>query len=280
MDNRVVVVTGANRGIGLEITRALAREGMAIVMACRDVDSAVGVCEQLKKETGNRQIRIAPLNLASFDSIHQFMLTLQEKNVEVRVLINNAGIMNCQYEQTENGLEKTVGVNYVGPYLLTRLLLPLMKRGARIINIVSCTYKIGKIGCDFFTKGHKGNFYRIPVYAASKLALLLFTRELAEQVKERGITVNAADPGIVNTRMITMGKWFDPLADFFFRPFIRTTEQGAATAVYLALKEDVAGISGSCFVNCKQVKLPVKITNAALQKQLWSDTEGRVKSYL
>lgn len=104
----------------------------------------------------------------------------------------------------------------MGPYLLTRKLIPLMVRGARIVNMVSCTYAIGKLDFpDFFHRGKTGTFWRIPVYSNTKLALLLFTFELSEQLREKGISVNAADPGIVSTDIITMHKWFDPLTDIF-----------------------------------------------------------------
>ena len=150
--------------------------------------------------------------------------------------MNDAGTMETGRHITEDGLERTVSVNYVGHYLLTRKLLPLMKEGSRIVNMVSCTYAIGRLDFpDFFTKGKKGAFWRIPIYSNTKLALTLFTIDLANRVREKGIVVNAADPGIVSTDIITMHAWFDPLTDILFRPFIRTPRKGAATAIHLLL---------------------------------------------
>ncbi|MDO4755579.1 MAG: SDR family NAD(P)-dependent oxidoreductase, partial [Parabacteroides sp.] len=102
----------------------------------------------------------------------------------------------------------------------------------------------------FFEKGKSGYFFRIPVYGNSKLALHLFTQELADRIQEKGITVNASDPGIVDTDMITMHAWFDPITDLVFRPLINTPAEGAATAVHLALSEEAKGKTGCCYVNC------------------------------
>lgn len=175
---------------------------------------------------------------------------------------------------TEDGLERTVSVNYVGPYLLTRLLLPLMGEGTRIVNMVSCTYAIGKLDFpDFFLRGRKGSFWRIPIYSNTKLALLLFTIELAERLRARGITVNAADPGIVSTNIIRMDQWFDPLTDIFFRPFIRTPLQGAATAIGLLLDAEVEGRTATFNLNNHCRLLPEKYTRPDRRAQLWEETE-------
>ena len=168
---------------------------------------------------------------------------------------------------TEDGLEYTVAVNYVAPFLLTLKLLPLMGKGTRIVNMVSCTYAIGKITPEFFTRGKRGSFWRIPVYSNTKLALWLFTRELSERLKAEGITVNAADPGIVSTNIIRMDMWFDPLTDMLFRPCIRTPKQGAATAVSLLLDERWKGVTGQMFASCKPGKVKDKFMNHPQAKQ-------------
>ena len=167
---------------------------------------------------------------------------------------------------TEDGLERTVSVNYVAPYLLTRKLIPLMEKGSRIVNMVSCTYAIGRLDFpDFFHLGKRGGFWRIPVYSNTKLALTLFTVNLANRVKEKGIVVNAADPGIVSTDIITMHMWFDPLTDILFRPFIRTPRQGAATAVHLLLDEDAGKRTGTLNASCREVYPPC--TDAGVVEQ-------------
>lgn len=141
--------------------------------------------------------------------------------------MNNAGTMETGLHITDDGFERTVSVNYLGPYLLTRKLLPALTCGARIVNMVSCTYAIGHLDFpDFFRQGRKGSFWRIPVYSNTKLALMLFTIELSERLREKGITVNAADPGIVSTDIITMHQWFDPLTDIFSAPLSARRRKG------------------------------------------------------
>lgn len=273
MEKGLAIVTGADGSMGQVITTALAKEGYDIIMACKDTKAASSICSRIKMESGNERIEVRGINLASLASVTAFADKLLEEGCKVSRLINNAGVLTTPVRKTEDGLETIVSVNYVGPYLLTRKLLPLMKPGARIVNTVSCTYAIGKIESGFFENGKNGYFLRIPVYGNTKLALLLFTQELAKQVKSKGILVNAADPGIVSTKMITMNAWFDPLTDLLFRPFIKTAGQGAATAIHLALAEEVEGKSGSCYADCKEKKVPERICRHTLQKKIWQDTE-------
>ena len=143
--------------------------------------------------------------------------------------------------------------------------------------MVSCTYAIGKITPEFFTRGKKGSFWRIPIYSNTKLALWLFVRKLALLVQERGITVNAADPGIVSTNIIRMDMWFDPLTDIFYRPFIRTPKQGAATAVHLLLDELPKGTTGKMFASCRERNLDGKYLKHPQMDSLWDDTESYLR---
>ena len=239
MKQKLAVITGADGGMGMEITRAVATAGYKVIMACRDPEIAEEKRQLIMRETGNIALEIVPVNLASLSSTASFANELLQRGEVITLLMNNAGTMETRRCITEDGLERTVSVNYVAPYLLTRKLLPLMGEGSRIVNMVSCTYAIGKLDFpDFFLRGKKGAFWRIPIYSNTKLALTLFTIALSKKVKEKGIIVNAADPGIVSTKIITMHMWFDPLTDIFFRTFIRTPRQGAATAISLLLDED------------------------------------------
>lgn len=277
---KLAIITGANGGIGQVITRALAVSGYKIIMACRNPESVQPLCEQIKMETGNKDIEILKLNLCSLSSVSSFARQLINRQQTIACLINNAGVLSTGFYQTEDGLESTVSTNYVGPYLLTRLLLPAMQPGSRIINTLSCTYKIGKIENDFFRKGRNGSFHRMLVYGNTKRALLLFTLEMARRTEKQGITVNAADPGIVNTNMISMKKWFDPLTNIFFRPFIRTPEQGAATTIHLALSDKISDTTGQYFSGLTPKKLASNITNPEISARLWLKTEEIVTKYL
>ena len=275
------IITGADGGMGTEITRAVAKAGYRIIMACYHPKKAEVVRERLSKETGNPDLEVMAIDLSSMQSVVAFASQILERNLPISLLMNNAGMMETGFHTTSEGFERTVSVNYMGPYLLTRKLIPLMVRGARIVNMVSCTYAIGKLDFpDFFHRGKTGTFWRIPVYSNTKLALLLFTFELSEQLREKGISVNAADPGIVSTDIITMHKWFDPLTDIFFRPFIRKPKKGASTAIGLLLDEKEAGATGQLYVNNHRKNLSDKYTNHVQKEQLWEITERALASWL
>jgi len=281
MKQKLAVITGADGGMGMEITRAVAAAGYKVIMACRDPEIAEEKRQLIMRETGNIALEIVPVNLASLSSTASFANELLQRGEVITLLMNNAGTMETRRCITEDGLERTVSVNYVAPYLLTRKLLPLMGEGSRIVNMVSCTYAIGKLDFpDFFLRGKKGAFWRIPIYSNTKLALTLFTIALSKKVKEKGIIVNAADPGIVSTKIITMHMWFDPLTDLFFRPFIRTPRQGAATAISLLLDEDAGKRTGTLNVSCHPKQLSEKFFHHVQMKELWDKTEEIVAKWL
>ena len=281
MKQKLAVITGADGGMGMEITRAVATAGYKVIMACRDPEIAEEKRQLIMRETGNIALEIVPVHLASLSSTASFANELLQRGEVITLLMNNAGTMETRRCITEDGLERTVSVNYVAPYLLTRKLLPLMGEGSRIVNMVSCTYAIGKLDFpDFFLRGKKGTFWRIPIYSNTKLALTLFTIALSKKVKEKGIIVNAADPGIVSTKIITMHMWFDPLTDLFFRPFIRTPRQGAATAISLLLDEDAGKRTGTLNVSCHPKQLSEKFFHHVQMKELWDKTEEIVAKWL
>ena len=281
MKQKLAVITGADGGMGMEITRAVAAAGYKVIMACRDPEIAEEKRQLIMRETGNIALEIVPVNLASLSSTASFANELLQRGEVITLLMNNAGTMETKRRITEDGLERTVSVNYVAPYLLTRKLLPLMGEGSRIANMVSCTYAIGRLDFpDFFLRGKKGAFWRIPIYSNTKLALTLFTIALSKKVKEKGIVVNAADPGIVSTDIITMHKWFDPLTDIFFRPFIRKPKKGASTAIGLLLDKKEAGVTGQLYVNNHRKNLSDKYTNHVQKEQLWEITERLLAQWL
>lgn len=280
-EKKLAVITGADGGMGKEITRAVAMAGYRVIMACCRLKKAVEVRRELLSEHEGLDIEIREIDLASLRSVAIFANTLLAEGKPVSLLMNNAGTMETGLHITEDGLERTVSVNYVGHYLLTRKLLPLMGEGSRIVSMVSCTYAIGHLDFpDFFTRGRKGGFWRIPVYSNTKLALTLFTIDFAARLRGRGIVVNAADPGIVSTDIITMHAWFDPLTDVLFRPFIRTPLQGAATAIHLLLDEEAGKRTGTLNVSCHAKPLSEKYTRHLQMDELWNRTEQMVKKWL
>lgn len=278
---KLAIITGADGGMGYEEAKAVAQKGYHTIMACYCPKLAMAKCKKMIEETGNPNIEVLGLNLADLASVRRFADEVKSRFERLDLLMNNAGTIATGYEITVDGLERTVSVNYVGPYLLTRLLLPLMGQGSRIVNMASCVYRLGALDFpEFFERGRKGCFQRIHIYSNTKLAITLFTFELADRLRERGITVNAADPGVVSTGIIRMQMFFDPLTDIFFRPFIRTPRQGADTAIRLLLDEDKVGQTGT-FSRSNRVKdLGEKYQHHRQRKELWERTEEIVKEYL
>ena len=277
----LAIITGADGGMGTHQTLALAKAGFRVIMACYDIKAAEPVRQRIASESGNEEVEVMSLNLADMSSVRNFAQEVVRRGQRVEILMCNAGCLETHCHSTTDGLEWTVSVNYVGHYLLTRLLLPLMGKGSRIVCMSSCSYLIGKLDMpDFFHYGRRGRWQRFMVYGNTKLALVLFVRRLAELVKEQGITVNAADPGIVDTGIIRLHNWVDYLTDLIYRPLINTPAEGAATAIHLMLSHDVEGITGGYFKNCRQTALSKRIVAHPMTLRLWEETERIVKPWL
>ncbi len=277
----LAIVTGADGGMGYAESRALAEAGYHVVMACYCPKKAEAKCQQLRQETGNENIEVIGIDLASLRTVREFADTIRQRFGRVDRLMNNAGTMETGLHLTVDGLERTISVNYVGPYLLTRLLLPLMPKGARIVNMASLVYPMGRLNFPhLFERGCRGCWMRIWPYSNSKLAITLFTQELARRVKAQGITVNAADPGIVNTGIIRMQMFFDPITDLIFRTIIRTPTQGAATAISLLLSPGLDGQTSTFYRSRRICNLGKKYTEHPKMQELWERTEEIVRPFL
>ncbi|MBQ7180762.1 MAG: SDR family NAD(P)-dependent oxidoreductase [Bacteroidaceae bacterium] len=278
---KLAIITGADGGMGYEETKEVALKGYHTIMACYCPKRAEEKCAKLIQETGNSDIEVIGIDLANLASVRQFAEKVKSRFQRVDLLMNNAGTMETGYHYTVDGLERTISVNYVGPYLLSRLLLPLMGKGSRIVNMASLVYPLGRLNFpQFFERGMKGWWWRVFPYFNSKLAITLFTIELAKRVKEQGITVNAADPGIVSTNIIRMQMWFDPITDLIFRPLIRTPRQGADTAIHLLLDEDKAEQTGTFNRSNHIFDIGEKYMNHKQMVELWDRTEEIVKPFL
>ena len=275
--SKVAIITGADGGMGQEHVKAVSKAGYEVVMACRNPQKAWPICKELIAKTHNTNIQVIKLDLASFASIYAFVEEIRKQYDHVDLLLNNAGTLLHHAAQTEDGIENTVGVNYLGHYLLTRQLLPLIPPGSRIVNMVSLTIRYGKIDHDIFTPVDQQHFNRFRAYSDSKLALLYFTLDLAEELKEKNILVNCADPGIVSTNIIRQGNIVvDKLCDWFFRPIIYKPAKGASTMLYLALTPDL-NVTGKCYARKKEVKLKRKMIDNPYRQQLHDRTEELIK---
>ncbi|MCI6118835.1 MAG: SDR family oxidoreductase [Prevotella sp.] len=279
---KIAIITGADGCMGSEIARAVAMKGYHVIMASKNIGRARLKRQWIIDESGNSDVEIMPIDLASLATVKEFAENILKREEPVALLMNNSGILEQEGRTiTVDGIERTVSVNYVGHYLLTRLLIPKMERGSRIVSMTSLTYKWGRIFFpSFFETGCRGFFWRIFPYSNSKLAITLFTLKLARQLKDKGITVNCADPGVVATDIIYFKMWFDCLTRALFVPVIRTPRQGAATAIRLLLSPEVEGQTGTFNISCHEKKLKKKYLQHPLIDQLWEKTEDVVRKFL
>jgi NAD(P)-dependent dehydrogenase (short-subunit alcohol dehydrogenase family) len=264
--NRIAIVTGSDRGMGKETALALAEKHCTVIMACIDIQNANRTCDEIKKISGNNKVFVYKIDLSSMASITQVVRSFLQNFNRVNILINNAGITAVRREITEDGFEKTMAVNTIGPYILTRLLVPYFPLGEdnRIINISSWFYKNGT-----FTIEKMNTYWYEKAYAVSKYAQLLITLELAGSLKEKGITINAANPGTVRTGIvITTIRGWDFLLKIFLTPVYISPQEGAKTCIYLAASDEVKNETGRYYSNCKPVTVPEKYNNRGMRAKL------------
>lgn len=237
-DKPLFIVTGATGGIGRATAVALALEGKALVLACRNVNTAAIFARELIAKTGNEDIIVLRLDLGSFASIRTFANDVQALNRPIAAVLNVAGVMTRHSMLTDDGFEQSIQVNFLGTALLNILLAPTIVKGGHIVFTTSLTRLVSRIPEQF---PHESNFSQLGTYGRSKLALTLFAIYMTTVLKTAGIVVACADPGVVNTNMITMHRWFDKIADHLFRPLISTPAQGAQ-ALLKALNASESGL--------------------------------------
>ena len=277
---KVAIITGADGGIGKNLTSALAKEGFKIIMGCRNKEKGNVVCQQIIQQTANPEIEVIEIDLASIDSVQQFVKKVYEKYKKIDILLNNAGVLSHQYQTTKENVEHTIAVNYLGTYILTEQLFPLMREGTKIINTVSLMLRYGKINPHFLSS-ESPHFNRFSYYSDSKLALYYAALEWSEKWKNKGITVNCVDPGIVNTKIIRMGnKFIDKLCDLFYRPLIRTPKQGADTIVYLAIEDKNNHVTGQLFKSRKIKQIPSSVHNHLWKERLKNQTKEFIDKHI
>jgi NAD(P)-dependent dehydrogenase (short-subunit alcohol dehydrogenase family) len=264
---KLAIITGAAGSMGREIAKAVASAGFTTIMADLPNPKTEQIRSQIQQQT-NGDVLFFPLDLSSVDSIFNLVEKIRKDFGQIDMLINNAGVLYPKNKTLDGKWDYTTMVNYFGHYLLTNKLLPLLREGARIINVDSLTYRYGKIEQDFFECGRDSWVQQVRNYSNSKLALLYFTLDLAEQLKEKNITVNCSDPGIVGTQIIAMNnRTFDKICDIFARPFMKSPKNGAKTAIFLALNENVGKITGGYFKNEKKI---------AVLKRVMKSNEGEL----
>uniref|UniRef100_A0A3P9A3L0 Uncharacterized protein n=1 Tax=Esox lucius TaxID=8010 RepID=A0A3P9A3L0_ESOLU len=238
-------------------------------MACRDMDKAEAAQKEIIENSGNSNIVTRKLDLSDTKSIREFAELINSEEKQVNILINNAGIMMCPYSKTTDGFEMQFGVNHLGHFLLTFLMIDLLKRSrpARIINLSSMAHKWGRIQLEDIHS--ERSYHSRRAYGQSKLANILSTRSLAERLKDTGVTVYAVHPGIVRTDLKRHMNLALLISWKIVRPFTKTVEQGAQTSIYCAVERKLETESGGYYSDCK----PSRCTSAArddeMAEKLW-----------
>ena len=228
MEKSKIIVTGATGSIGLAAVKSLLSKDLPVIMACRNIRKADSQRDSLIKEFPHSDIDVLELDLNSLASIRAFVEEIKNQGFKVDKLLNNAGIICRDFTVNDDGFETTLAVNYLGPLYLSKLMIPLMDDGFNIVNTVSVTRGVSKLDEHFFDLDKK-RFSQLGTYGKAKYALFLSSLTLSETIKNG--SVNLTDPGVVDSNMISMHRWFDPLADVLFRPFCKSPEKGAIPAV-------------------------------------------------
>lgn len=279
MVGKVVIVTGGNSGIGLETAKNLADRGAKIILACRNVRKAEAAKEEIVKYSGNSDVYCMQLDLSSLRSVREFANHVLKTEKRIDVLINNAGAGGLGNYKTEDGLHVGMQVNYFAPFLLTCMLVPLLKSSApsRIINVSSAIHKYAEM--DFENLNMEKYWSDYLVYANSKLYLNLMTLELSRRLKSAGVTVNALHPGVASTNL------FRNIPSAFIRNTVKKgigfmfqdAWEAAQTSIYLAASLEVREVTGKYFCDCRE-KNPSKVSqDPEIARRLFEESEKFVK---
>jgi retinol dehydrogenase 14 len=272
MGGKVALVTGGTSGIGKATAMALAAMGADVVVVGRDRERGEKAAAEIRAQTGGK-VDLALADLSSQAGVRELAEGFRSRYDRLDVLVNNAGLVQSTRTETADGLETTFATNHLAPFLLTNLLLDLLKKSApsRVVTVSSEAERWGNI--DFDDLQSKKKYRGFPVYGMTKLANIMFTYELAERLEGTGVTATCMHPGAVNTRFGTNNS--GPMTILFraFKPFMRTPEQGADTVIWLASSPDVEGLSGRYYADRKPLE-PKKIANdPAARRRLWEESE-------
>ncbi|CAK6450688.1 unnamed protein product [Pipistrellus nathusii] len=277
---RVAIVTGGTEGIGLATCRRLALLGMRVIIAGNDVTKGHQAERSLRAETGNPEVEFSYCDLASMRSIREFVLKFKERNLPVHVLVNNAGVMMVpERQETADGFEQHFGVNYLGHFLLTLLLLDTLERSgrpgahARVVSVSSATHYVGELALDDLQS--RNGYSPHAAYAQSKLALVLFTYHLQALLDARGSPVSAlvADPGVVDTALYRHVFWGTRLVQKLLgRWLFKTPDEGARTSVFAALAPELEGAGGRYLYGVREARSLALTYDRQLQRALWAQS--------
>lgn len=272
MKGKVCVITGANAGIGRATALGLAELGATVVLVCRNPDLGQAAVQEIKAASGNQAVDMLQADLSSQAAVRQLAADFRARYSQLHVLINNAGIAPVRRSVTADGIESTLAVNYLAPFLLTNLLLDEFKASApaRVVNVAGDFHRKATIRFDDLMS--EQDYSGAAANNQAKLALILFTYELARRLEGTGVSANCLHPGPTATD----GPLHDPDLSAFSRAmyrivrvFFQSPEKGAETSIYLASSPEVDGVTGKYFIKKRAVESSPESYDAAIALRLW-----------
>ena len=284
LDGKVVLITGANTGIGKETAVGLARMGATTIIACRNRTKGAAAADDVRARTENDDVHLVDLDLADLDSVAACATTVLDRWDRLDVLVNNAGLQVNRRATTKQGFETQFGVNHLGHFLLTDLLLPRLRDSApaRIVNVSSVAHHwaVGGLRWDDL-QSERGRYTAGLVYGRTKLANILFTRELARRLPPAEVTANACHPGSVRTDFGSaedMGRLYGTFVKIGGHLVLISAESGARTSIWLASSPELEGKTGGYYVRCKPGRLSKAARDDSAATRLWSMSEELLAS--
>lgn len=270
MRDKVVVVTGANSGIGKATATALARKGAMVVMVCRDAERGEAARSDIRAQSDNPAVDLLVADLASQAAVRGLALHFTDHYPELHVLVNNAGVWRPRYEETPDGIETTLAVNHLAPFLLTNLLgdVLITSAPARVVNVSSMVHKWGDIRFDDLNR--RQDWSPRGAYYQSKLAGVLFIHELARRLDGTGVTANLVHPGMVASNFARdMGGFRGLMARYLWRPFMKSPDKGAEAVVHVAASPEVEGVTGAYYTAAGRCPTAGASRDEAAARRLW-----------
>ncbi|KAK4300377.1 hypothetical protein Pmani_027420 [Petrolisthes manimaculis] len=278
------IITGASSGIGKVTARDLAGRGARVILACRNKVKAKEVADEIIKVTDNQEVVVRQLDTSDLQSVRLFAREVLQTETNIHILVNNAGIAApMERHLSKDGFELTMATNYYGHFLLTNLLLRRLMESApsRIINVSSVAHFFAWKP-DVKDLNFNNKYYNsLLAYSQSKLCNILFTQELAEKLRGSGVTANSLHPGAVATDIFIKGEvsqsWLSRFTtrvlDFIIKLIGKSVESGAQTSIYLAVSEEVEGVTGKYFTNCKETWCSLIARDLSAARALWEVSE-------
>lgn len=276
---KTVIVTGANAGIGYEAAEDFAKRGAKVILACRNESRGKDAEDRIRKATDNNNVYFKQLDLASLKSVRQFAKDINQSEDRLDILLNNGGAVHQGAEKTEDGFLITVATNYLGPFLLTNLLLDLLKKtpNSRVVNVSSMAGKNAIVNVNQLNHYPEGRLSNWKIYGITKAYNILFTIELAARLRDTSVTTYSLHPGVIKSQFFTnLSPIVEALSTRVLGFFMKSCIEGAQTSIYCSVQKGIESFTGGHFHDCQFVRRYKSVQDPDLPKKLWEVTEKLV----